>query len=1292
MARVRVPRSSGSRASNIATYTSHRNNRRHKRARIQLETKGHLALDEDTAEDVDNTWGYDIGYDLPSTTGDRPAAEIRRHDDIWEDFDDEEEDYFAEEEPHRRQPSRPNRTGETADTSKKNSARLDGIVGRIGKVWATNKMQCGCIRTRPVEIFCIGWMESERKVFSRCECKDWFSMLVLHGYFPASALMPQTAIAIDVLTFSYYQSTRGSFSKDGFALGLQDMHRHLLLPVHEPNYSQSFMDCLPFFHRARKCRDDYVRGLLAKKAVQLYSDLQRERPDEMTDIDNTLVQAPPKPLTFEIGSYEELCPSCFYRPFSDDKDGVTVALDGNFQHRRRREAAKNASHFFYQTSLFFEPPLEMVRQANFIPPKEETLCSSNFRATAAKPSSLIPYDETGVLAIVCRFVIILSISVEKWARLTSYVRHDSPLRFMNLHAGERLLWVTDFVEKTIKGFFLEGLEIGKMILMYDIACQLDAFINHKDHGNPFLVEQLEVVVNKFHGYAHEFRCHERWGAHQKKGVGESDGEGVERLWSFLRPLVTPGYVCFHALLAPMGCTVTSEGSSTVNTFVRKTSSPANRKLFIEIYSLRLAQRKRYSIGKTLTGRYATAELHRSVAADTLQLDVLGRRAKTGESVVVVPALAHNDLEGGGGDDDEQEENAESDPIITTALLRKELRKRIAYFKRTTPLAAHDYVTVYDALLAEKEMRMKIEKVDDDFQNGLITADQHTALLNDFNPELLSELEAKTLALIRKYKQDPDDWKEGGELWRRAAQKRNPDQKIYDRLVLQHKAEKELRSAESMPNGALKRQRVAAAKMKLKKQKDAVSKVMQERGTSPSLWDTNSVLFEKFALADVTRKLEHIYRRILQNAAGRSMQLRELKARSSGHNNSAKLVRDVQRAYPGIAADIVAFNKLARTIKDERIRPHDLSMAAFISADDDNDVGEKARESLFALHLLRTTALENLEDRVHDISNALWVSSALVRVGIRQLSRWERALEEIAIVKREWTRMTLYAEQFLRTLLAYLDEPGATCKKEVAYMLWDEMPTADDLVRSREKLEEKVPHSAGDFPIPPTLQDLLDRAYIKTRLVIFEYPEHVHQQWEDWDGVGSSPPPDRRSVVRETASLSPPPLEPPRTGNRITISPTPLPDFPRNGNRNTTSTPMPGGPSGQPENRSIRTNTSSATPTADPPSRNTTAHQHAAIEQPTYLPVGERVTRAADVGMGPTTGQIAAGVGISSDTRPAGSQDDTNDDEFGAMLANDTYWDDFKDLEAQADEQLFNYKNAHLDKQDRDEVVDLRQDL
>ncbi|KAH9807245.1 hypothetical protein DFH28DRAFT_916185 [Melampsora americana] len=50
---------------------------------------------------------------------------------------------------------------------------------------------------------------------------------------------------------------------------------------------------------------------------------------------------------------------------------------------------------------------------------------------------------------------------------------------------------------------------------------------------------LKFGTSAFHSYVHEWGCQLRYNPRLNKGSGRSDGEGLERIWSFLSPLVSP---------------------------------------------------------------------------------------------------------------------------------------------------------------------------------------------------------------------------------------------------------------------------------------------------------------------------------------------------------------------------------------------------------------------------------------------------------------------------------------------------------------------------------------------------------------------------------------------------------------------------------------------------------------------------------------------------------------------------------------------------------------------------------
>ena len=53
------------------------------------------------------------------------------------------------------------------------------------------------------------------------------------------------------------------------------------------------------------------------------------------------------------------------------------------------------------------------------------------------------------------------------------------------------------------------------------------------------LDRLKIGTSVFHAYVHEWGCQLQYNPRLNEGWGLSDGEGLERIWSFLSPLVRP---------------------------------------------------------------------------------------------------------------------------------------------------------------------------------------------------------------------------------------------------------------------------------------------------------------------------------------------------------------------------------------------------------------------------------------------------------------------------------------------------------------------------------------------------------------------------------------------------------------------------------------------------------------------------------------------------------------------------------------------------------------------------------
>lgn len=70
-------------------------------------------------------------------------------------------------------------------------------------------------------------------------------------------------------------------------------------------------------------------------------------------------------------------------------------------------------------------------------------------------------------------------------------------------------------------------------------CDLTLLSHFKRKLIPQYRRQLKFGTLVFHAYAHNWLCQLEFHPLFNKGWGLSDGEGLERLWSYLSPLVSP---------------------------------------------------------------------------------------------------------------------------------------------------------------------------------------------------------------------------------------------------------------------------------------------------------------------------------------------------------------------------------------------------------------------------------------------------------------------------------------------------------------------------------------------------------------------------------------------------------------------------------------------------------------------------------------------------------------------------------------------------------------------------------
>ncbi|CAG2209726.1 unnamed protein product [Mytilus edulis] len=195
------------------------------------------------------------------------------------------------------------------------------------------------------------------------------------------------------------------------------------------------------------------------------------------------------------------CPACF------EAETSIFCFDADFQLVRKSSsgynwiAPKHEDRFFVQQKLVDD----FIKDYNT--PKIEKDCS-DFQAgndirSKAKNNKL---SETAVFGATCR--------------------HDFPQKFFSLKHGEKLGYAVFLLE-----LLLKKNSDRQMHISYDIACLLKKHLEKA--GRNDLLEKLTFSVPIFHCYGHSISCQILLGPRRTENHGLTDGEGIERLWSYL---------------------------------------------------------------------------------------------------------------------------------------------------------------------------------------------------------------------------------------------------------------------------------------------------------------------------------------------------------------------------------------------------------------------------------------------------------------------------------------------------------------------------------------------------------------------------------------------------------------------------------------------------------------------------------------------------------------------------------------------------------------------------------------
>ncbi|KAJ3553783.1 hypothetical protein NM688_g3435 [Phlebia brevispora] len=420
----------------------------------------------------------------------------------------------------------------------------------------------GC-SSRSSQVTLLYWDHFEIKDVSYCECTLLPVRLVQNGMFPSAPIEPRLAVSVHLLDFYsalfersgdavtamagalhkfYIQrgwqiiNEKGSSTADPFWRGLG--HAIQWYDMLKVNIERRVDDAIDRAHHVvTTYQESTGSGELQAPISQDCPIDSAPSPTGSDDVHDHSECSENKKVAMDTQRCADVlqkrCPACFggrkfVRPLSEGGD-IHIALDANFSHRHLRSAGDSPA--FYHPSYFlpdhFVEEIDKRIQTRRKRPRNKTwasrvpdsvldACEHGHEAANEHKvkTATLRYDDTGVMAMICR--------------------HDIPLFLVNMDTpGEQQKYAIALLEHLFS--LLPSNATVKAL--YDIGCLLDRSIHLYYLLSDDIIQRLGWAISAMHSYGHGWACQLIYAPRFQDGSGETDGEGVERLWSKLRIII-----------------------------------------------------------------------------------------------------------------------------------------------------------------------------------------------------------------------------------------------------------------------------------------------------------------------------------------------------------------------------------------------------------------------------------------------------------------------------------------------------------------------------------------------------------------------------------------------------------------------------------------------------------------------------------------------------------------------------------------------------------------------------------
>ncbi|KAI0694292.1 hypothetical protein C8T65DRAFT_711030 [Cerioporus squamosus] len=352
-----------------------------------------------------------------------------------------------------------------------------------------------------------------------------------------SPLLPRIAVSVDLLDFYFALFERSADAITALAGALKSVYQRRGFPI--------------LNDKGEPILDPFRRGL--GYAVQWYDCLKNKTESLLDRATRTNVPREiPMDVHYEIrmntSDYEgaprltsdschrilqKRCPACFGgnkfgRAFSSEGGDIHVAIDATFS--QRHNIAAGDSPWFHEPKYFVSKAKvdavgDRITQVRKGPPRQRPSkvpesaldeCEKSFEAADEKKAKThgTKFDDTGLMALVCRHDIVIFLA-----------NVDTP--------GEQQKFGIALIEELVSLLPKDA----TVAVFYDIACVLDRSLQLYDILPSNVVDRLVFATSVMHAYGHQWACQLVYNPRLRKGLGLTEGEGTERIWSKFRKLI-----------------------------------------------------------------------------------------------------------------------------------------------------------------------------------------------------------------------------------------------------------------------------------------------------------------------------------------------------------------------------------------------------------------------------------------------------------------------------------------------------------------------------------------------------------------------------------------------------------------------------------------------------------------------------------------------------------------------------------------------------------------------------------